>query len=406
MDSADRRYMHLALRLARAGMGRTHPNPRVGAVAVRDGRLVGLGAHLRQGAAHAEVLLFETADAACLRGATLYVSLEPCVHRGKVGACAPRVLAAGFRRVVVAMRDPNPTVFGRGLAALERGGLEVECGVCAGEAAELNAPFIWLQRLGRAHLRLKVAGSLDGRLAAPDGSSRWISGPRAREQVHRWRASCDAILVGRGTFVKDRPSLTARPAGDPLCRLRRRLHGAPPWPHQPARVVVDSRARVGTERDLIAHMSGAGGRWIVACGDCAPAGSLQRLRSAGIACWVIGATGGGSGVDLSRLAERLAEEGLLDILVEGGAALATELLRLHLVDRMHTFVAPLLLGGPHTWARDIGVAALAEAPRLAAPRLRRLGDDILCDGFLPAAAALVEEAAAAGGGARSEAPAQ
>jgi diaminohydroxyphosphoribosylaminopyrimidine deaminase/5-amino-6-(5-phosphoribosylamino)uracil reductase len=379
-EGQDVRWMRRALQLARRGLGRTHPNPRVGAVAVRDGRLVAEGAHLRFGGPHAEAELLAVADPGELRGATLYVTLEPCAHDAKTPACVPALLRAGIRRVVAAIRDPDPRVDGRGFAELRRGGVAVSVGAGASAAARLNAPFLWRHLRGRALLTLKIAGSLDGRLAAADGSSRWITGGRARRWVHRWRSQCDAVLVGRGTFAADRPRLSARVGKGEEGRGR----AAAP---QPARIVVDSRASLAEREDLLAALSGtSGGPWVIACGPRAPEERRRRLEAAGARCWVLPEGPGGSGVDLSTLAERLAGEGWLDVLVEGGSALASALVREGLVDRYRVFLAPRLLGGPRTWLGEAGVGRLDEARPLGPLHARRVGRDLLVTAWSRAAA--------------------
>ena len=379
--------MRLALALAQLGQGRTHPNPRVGAVAVRDGRLVGMGAHLRCGGPHAETSLMGASPTDQLRGSTVYINLEPCAHHGKTPPCAPALARAGITRVVAAMEDPDPRVQGRGLQLLREVGISVEVGLQREAARRLNAPFLWWQLRRHPWVTLKIAATLDGRIAANDGTSRWISGTPAREAVHRWRAACDAIVVGRGTWVADRPALTARPTHDPLARLRRRAGGAgDAWPPQPARVVLDSRCRTAEEDDLLAHMSAsAGGPWIVACGKDAPASHRKRLEAVGARCWVLPQAGGGAGVDLETLLVRLAEEGRLELLVEGGATLATELLRQGLITRLRLFLAPSLLGGERVWTRDLKVDSLGEQIRWGRLRARRLGRDLLVDGLSPEA---------------------
>ncbi|MCK4303916.1 MAG: bifunctional diaminohydroxyphosphoribosylaminopyrimidine deaminase/5-amino-6-(5-phosphoribosylamino)uracil reductase RibD [Candidatus Eisenbacteria sp.] len=398
----DRTYMRLALKLARVGMGWTHPNPRVGAVAVRDGVILGVGAHLEFGGPHAEGALISAATTPDgLRGATLYVTLEPCAHEGKVAACAPAIVKAGISRVVAAMEDPDPLVQGRGFSVLREAGLQVDVGVMERAARILNAPFLWRHLRKRAFVTLKVAASLDGRIAAADGSSRWITHRRAREWVHCWRASCDAVLIGRGTFEADRPSLTARPSADPLKRWRARLMrdagrttggdlGGGPWPHQPVRIVLDSRARMAQKEELLSVMQERrGGPWIVACGARAPGASRERLRRAGIRSWVLPEPHGGAGVDLQALTAGLAEEGMLDLLVEGGATLATELMRQNLVDRFRIFVSPLLLGGERSWAGELGCGSLAEGRKLIGLWTRRVGPDVLLQALSPDADSLL-----------------
>lgn len=384
----DIRFMRLALRAARLGCGWTHPNPRVGAVAVRGGRIVALGAHLRYGGAHAEAHLVKHAQAADLRGATLYVSLEPCCHHGKTPPCTQAILGAGFTRIVVAVGDPGPAVCGGGFAQLRGAGLEVDSGVAHAAALRLNAPYFWQQRLGRPFVTLKVASSLDGRLAAADGSSRWISSAAARERVHQWRAMADALIVGRGTFMSDLPRLTARPRRDPLRRLRGRVVAAQGnWPHAPARIVVDSRASLGGDDVLLGHMvTSPGGPWVIACGARAAAPAIHALERAGIGVWRLPEDRGGGGVDLSALLQRTAQEGWLDVMVEGGAALGGALLRGGLVDRLRLFLAPLLLGGPRSWLGEVGVDAMRSARRAGRFATRRIGRDLLLTTLLPEAA--------------------
>ncbi len=396
VSGADRRHMRLALRLAALGTGWTHPNPRVGAVAAQGERVVGVGAHMACGDEHAEAGLLRRADPEALQGSTLYVTLEPCCHVGRTPPCAPAIARAGIRRVVVAMPDPHPLVSGGGFALLRAAGIEVEIGLLERSAARLNAPFLWRLLEGRAFVTLKVASSLDGRLAAPDGTSQWISGSIARELAHVWRAGCDAILVGRGTLQADRPRLTARPVRDRLRRLRRAVavgrpaRSLPPWPHQPVRVVLDSRAAVAGDQDLLDHMAGAnGGPWLIACDERASLAARRRLERAGLRCWSFPIRHGARGVDLRALAARLAVEGLPDLLVEGGAAVATSFCREDLVDRYRIVVAPMVLGGPGGWLGDAGFRTLDEAPRLVLARSRQVGKDTLLEALSPTAARIL-----------------
>jgi diaminohydroxyphosphoribosylaminopyrimidine deaminase/5-amino-6-(5-phosphoribosylamino)uracil reductase len=361
-DAADARWMAMALRLAHLGCGTTHPNPRVGAVAVRGGRCVGAGAHLAFGGPHAEAFLLSAARRAELAGATLYVTLEPCAHRGKTPACAPALVAARLRRVVAAIEDPDPHVCGKGFAILRAGGLEVVSGVMARRAAEVNAPFLWHRHSGLPLMTLKVAASLDGRIAAGDGTNRWVSGEAARACVHRWRSEADAILTGRGTLVTDRPRLSARLRRDPLAALRRRMGVAGGGRHQPVRIVVDSRCRTGADDELLAHMAESpGGRWVLACGARAPRAARKRAERHGVEIWTLSGQRGGGGVDLLSLAREMAQRGLLDVLVESGPTLASSLVQAGLVGRLRVFHAPLLLGGAWTWVRRLGDDVLTEA---------------------------------------------
>ncbi len=391
--TADERWMRLAIALARLGAGATHPNPRVGVVAVRQGRVVGIGAHLRCGGPHAEAMLVAGASPGTLVGATLYINLEPCAHHGRTPPCAPALAPAGIFRVVAAMTDPDPRVSGRGLDCLRGAGIRVETGLCAARARLLNAPFLSLQRRNRPWVTLKVATSLDGRVAAADGSSRWISGPQARERVHRWRAECDAVLIGRGTLLRDLPRLSARPRVDPLRVLRRRVPECAGWPHQPVRMVADTLCRTAADEKLLDHMARQpGGPWIIVCGEQAPSGHVVRLQERGIRCWAIPEEVEGGRIDPTALLRRCAEEGLLDLLVEGGPALASQLLRRGLVDRLRIFQTPALLGAGPSWTSDLGIETLGERMVLKRLRSRRIGRDILTDALSREGAALLADA--------------
>lgn len=415
-----RELMRLALKLAHLGSGSTHPNPRVGAVAAKHGRIVGIGSHLAYGALHAETLLIATADKEDLIGADLYVTLEPCAHHGQQPPCSDAVIGAGFRSVTAAIGDPNPLVSGRGLSQLSRAGLDVVCGgetlaEFSWEAAKLNAPFFWSLLKKRAFITLKIAAGLDGRIAASDGSSQWITGEAAREQVHQWRAMTDAVLIGKGTFLADLPRLTARPHEDPYPALRKALRrrvsscksvqaeisihlssGSShpmPWPHQPQRIVLDSQGEsasyidhfVDDSRDPTGNTTGTR-NWIVACNTDVSTAALHLLETAGVTVWRFEREGGARGIPLQPLVARMASAGLLDVMVEGGASLATALIAADLVDRYRLFQAPVLPSGPRLWAGDLGRPALCDAPRLITDRVARYDDDALFEAYSTTAA--------------------
>ncbi len=398
----------LSLAVARLGDAHTHPNPRVGAVAVRGGRILGLGAHLAFGGRHAErVLLDSLPDGAC-EGADICVSLEPCAHEGQTPPCAPALIRAKVRRVVVGLVDPNPEVAGRGVRLLKKAGILVQPSRAPRAAANLIAPFLAFQKWGRAWVTLKAAVSLDGRVAAPDGTSQWISSGPSRERVHRWRASCDAILIGRGTLFADLPRLTARPRRDPLSSLSSRLrdqlelsrqmgeelrHLEERWPHQPVRVVVDPRAASADMEPVRAHLetsAAEGGRWVIAHTDRAPVGSVERLEQCGVSCWGLPSAGDGEALDLGALLVRLGNEGLLDVMVEGGGRLTTHLVRQGLVDRFRIFQAPLLLGGERTLCGDLGLETISDGLTLVDLKARRSGADLLTEAYSRTAAELLD----------------
>jgi diaminohydroxyphosphoribosylaminopyrimidine deaminase / 5-amino-6-(5-phosphoribosylamino)uracil reductase len=397
----DLQWMRRALAIARRGMGATHPNPRVGAIAVRDGRMIGMGAHLAWGGPHAEAQLLRSLPAGALAGATVYVNLEPCAHTGKTPPCATALVEAGIGRLVAAIVDPHPLVSGRGLGCLRAAGIAVETGVGARAAAELNAPFLWHLRTGQPLLTLKVAASLDGRSAARDGTSRWISGEVARERVHAWRAGVDAVLTGSGTFTSDRPRLNARPRRRPGSRAQAPGTDAlPAWPHQPARVLVDSHALCATREAWLDHLAtSAGGPWVVACGERASQSAIRALEARGTAVWRLPAGHGGSGVDLAALALELAKHGWIDVLVECGRTLASALVRDRLVGCIRLFQAPMLLGAERTWIGDAGVESLNGSARFTRMRVVRVGDDALTTVWSCDVARCLEEAQARPGAA-------
>ncbi|MCE2390076.1 MAG: bifunctional diaminohydroxyphosphoribosylaminopyrimidine deaminase/5-amino-6-(5-phosphoribosylamino)uracil reductase RibD [Proteobacteria bacterium] len=357
---ADARWMREALGLAARARGRTAPNPLVGALVVRGDRRLASGYHRRAGEAHAEALALERAGRAA-RGATLYVTLEPCAHRGRTPPCVDAVLEARPRRVVVGMRDPDPRTAGRGIARLRRAGIEVAVGVEAEACRDLNRGFVSRLERGRPFTSLKLAASLDGRIATRSGASRWITGPEARAEVHRLRGRVDAIAVGSGTVLADDPELSARRAGRVV--------------HRPRRIVVDSRARTPRTARLLLPEQGSEPAWILTSRD-APRRRRAGLERAGARLIDVGARDGH--LNLAAAWRRLARLGVCDLLVEGGGGLAAALLRAKLVDRVHFFTAPLLIGADGAPALDVlGVGALADAVRLGRVRTRRLGADWL-----------------------------
>ncbi|MBX6377712.1 MAG: bifunctional diaminohydroxyphosphoribosylaminopyrimidine deaminase/5-amino-6-(5-phosphoribosylamino)uracil reductase RibD [Clostridia bacterium] len=317
--------MARALRLAERGLGRTHPNPAVGAVVVRDGRLVGEGFHARAGAPHAEVNALRAAGAAA-RGATVYVTLEPCDHHGRTPPCTEALLAAGVARVVVACLDPNPLVAGRGVARLRRAGVSVDVGVLADRAVELNAGFFTYITRGRPLVIAKFAMTLDGKVAAVDGRSRWITGAEARLEGHRLRDRCDAVAGGVGTALADDPLLTTRLPGG----------------RDPVRVVVDSRGRLPSTAAML--RSGSPAPTWVAVTEWAPEAERRRLREAGAEVLVL-PSDADRRVSVPALLKELARRGVTSLLLEGGPTLVASFFEAGVVDRVVGFVAPLVRGG-------------------------------------------------------------
>lgn len=358
----DAGFMRRALELAERGRGLTSPNPMVGAVVVSGETIVGEGFHEMAGGPHAEVAALGAAGARA-RGATLYVTLEPCVHHGRTPPCAPFVLAAGVDRVVAALIDPNPLVGGRGLAALRAAGVEVTAGVLAADAERQNRAFLTAMRRGRPHVTLKVAMTLDGRIADVHGDSQWITGPMARAAVHRLRSQSDAIVVGVGTALRDDPALTAR--------LDR------PWPREPYRVVLDSAGRTPADARLIA--AGTPARALILTGDNVDSSRVAALRASGAT--VVTVAGGARHVDLRGALAVLAAREVRAVLVEGGGEIHGAFLDAGLVDRVVMFVAPRLLGGRTATAAIGGTGRpLKEALRLTALEVTRFGDDLLIEG--------------------------
>jgi len=359
-ERQDLRAMRAALALARRGLGNVWPNPAVGCVIIKDGRVVGRGWTQPGGRPHAETEALARAGEAA-RGATACVTLEPCSHWGRTPPCADALIAAGVRRVVAAVEDPDPRVAGAGLARLRAAGLAVATGLGAAEAAEINAGFFHRLRLGRPLVTLKLATSLDGRIATASGASRWITGAAARARGHLLRAEHDAILVGTGTAIADDPQLT--------CRLPGLGH------RSPLRVVLDRRLRIPLAAQLFAAVRPVP-TWVVTS-PTADAARVAALRDAGVE--IIAADPDASGqLDLASVLGRLGERGLTRLLVEGGGHLAAALLRRGLVDRLAWFHAPVLLGGDGVPAvAALGLDAVAEAPGFMRLSSEPIGDDML-----------------------------
>ncbi len=349
--------MWRALALARRGMGETRPNPPVGAVLVKDGVVVGEGFHPRAGGPHAEVVALEAAGERA-RGATLYVTLEPCNHQGRTPPCAPALVERGVSRVHYAIEDPNPVSAG-GAEALRRAGVEVHRGPLRQPAAHLLAGFASLTERKRPRFSLKVAVSLDGRLAIANGDSRWITSMSARAWVHRRRREADAILVGAGTVRRDNPALTTR-----LVRG-----------HTPDRFVVDSKLSVRPDARI---WNADGARRVAVTTEAAPEAARQALEAQGVEVWSLPAGDDGR-VPLRAFAARLGEEGYTNLLCEGGGVLAGSLFASHLVDVAWVMIAPniLLGGGGPGWTEGLRVPAVARGLRLARRELRPMGPDLL-----------------------------
>ncbi|WP_457788049.1 bifunctional diaminohydroxyphosphoribosylaminopyrimidine deaminase/5-amino-6-(5-phosphoribosylamino)uracil reductase RibD [Pseudomonas sp. PL-6] len=361
MSAQDHAFMARALQLARKGLYSTHPNPRVGCVIVRDGRIVGEGWHARAGEPHAEVHALRQAGELA-RGATAYVTLEPCSHFGRTPPCADGLIAAGVARVVAAMQDPNPQVAGKGLKRLAEAGIEVRSGVLESEARALNAGFVKRMESGLPLVRVKLAMSLDGRTAMASGESQWITGPAARAEVQRLRAQASVVLSGADTVLSDDARLTVRPdelgLGAELTALAQR--------RPPLRVLVDGRLRVPLDKAFF-----LAGPALVA--TCAAALARERYQQEGHE--LLAVPGSNGHVNLRKLLEELAARGANEVLVEAGPRLAGAFARAGLVDEYRIFMAAKLLGSSARPLLDLPLNRMAEAPELQIVDIRAIGDD-------------------------------
>jgi len=352
--------MRAALALAARGLGRTWPNPSVGCVLVREGRVVGRGWTQPGGRPHAETEALGRAGEAA-RGATAYVSLEPCSHTGKTPPCAEALIAAGIARVVAAVEDPDPRVSGRGIAMLRAAGVRVDKGPCAEEAAELNAGFFLRIKRGRPLVSLKLATSLDGRIATHSGDSRWITGEAARRRAHGLRATHDAILVGTGTALADDPELTCRLPG-----LGER---------SPVRVVLDRQLRLPPGAKLLATARDVP-TWVITAAAGDPA-RRQALEGAGVEIIDVAAAPDGR-LTVSAALQALGARGITRLLVEGGSELSASLLQQDLVDRLYWFRSASIIGGDGlAAAASLGIEQLVDAKLFARVDVETVGEDVL-----------------------------
>jgi diaminohydroxyphosphoribosylaminopyrimidine deaminase / 5-amino-6-(5-phosphoribosylamino)uracil reductase len=356
----DQPHLARAIDLAGGGRGRTSPNPLVGAVVVRDGEVLGEGFHAQLGGPHAEREALAAAGDA--RGATLYVSLEPCCHHGRTPPCTEAIIEAGISRVVVASDDPTEKASGRGLGILRDEGIEVVVadGEPAARARRLNQAFRKHARTGRPWILFKSAMTLDGKVATRTGDSQWISSPESRGLAHRWRAECDAVAIGIGTALADDPQLTVRVPG---------VH------RQPRRVVFDSEGRLPLDSRLV--LSAGEVPLVVVVSRAAPRTAADALEAAGAE--VVVASGANEPARVRSALDQLGSLGVTSLLLEGGPRLAGAFFDAGEVDELRLFLAPLVIGG--AGARDPlegeGVAAIGEATRALSTDVERLGDDVL-----------------------------
>jgi diaminohydroxyphosphoribosylaminopyrimidine deaminase/5-amino-6-(5-phosphoribosylamino)uracil reductase len=357
----DEYYMRLALELAAKARGQTGVNPVVGCVIVKAGRIVGLGSHLRRGEAHAEIHALKMAGEEA-RGATVYVTLEPCSHYGRTPPCADRLIEAGVGRVVAAATDPNPRVSGTGLRKLEAAGIDTASGVLEAESRRLNEAYEKYIRTGMPFVTLKAGSTLDGRLSAGSGDSRWVTGEDSRSGAHTLRHWHDGIMIGAGTALKDDPSLTTRTPAPGL---------------HPTRIVVDSRLKLPPHLKLFTD--GQAPTIVLAAAD-ADSGKRRELEAAGVE--VIGCAAAEGHIDLRDAMRKLGEREIGSVLLEGGGKLNGAMLEAGLVDKIVVFFAPKIVGSGGTPLFDHPVAGrMAEAIKLARIEIERYGDDWCVTGY-------------------------
>jgi len=361
----DRSFMKLALGLARRGMGRTSPNPIVGAVIVKNGRIIGKGYHERAGLEHAEIRAIKSAGKGAA-GSTLYVNLEPCDHFGKTPPCTGAIIKSGIKRVVAAMRDPNPINNGKGFKRLRGAGVSVTSGVLEDEARSLNEAFIKYITTGAPFVIVKTAQSLDGKIAAKTGDSRWITGEKSRRYVHELRHNADAVMVGVNTVIRDDPLLTSRTGrgGD----------------KQPLKVIVDSKLKIPETAKIFSRHSPA--KVILATTKKAPKSKIDRLKKMGCDILILKQKNGR--VDLRQMMNVLGKMGIVNVLVEGGGELTGSLADEKLVDKFLFFISPKIIGGRDAKGpvEGEGVKKVSQALILKNIRYKNFRDDLLIEGYV------------------------
>jgi diaminohydroxyphosphoribosylaminopyrimidine deaminase/5-amino-6-(5-phosphoribosylamino)uracil reductase len=352
----------MACRLAKKAAGRTSPNPLVGAVLVRQGKIVGRGYHRFAGGDHAEIVALKRAGARA-RDATLYITLEPCSHHGRTPPCTGALIRAGVKEVVCGVKDPNPLVAGRGARRLRRAGIRVRCGVLEQECRSLIEAFTKYITQGMPFVMLKLAATLDGKIAAATGDSRWISGEKSRLTVHRMRNELDAVLVGLGTVKADDPQLT--------CRIPR---GRNPW-----RIVLDSRLRISLSAKILRHPDPE--KTIVVTGAGVAPAKVRALQARGVQVWRLPARG--NEISWRPLLRKLAESGIGSVMIEGGAATAASALEEKIVDKIIFFYAPKILGGDgRPMIEGLNLRRMKDAIVVKDLRTEKSGDDWMVTGYL------------------------
>lgn len=358
-------FMKRALKLASKGLGKTSPNPMVGAVIVKDGEIAAEGYHKKAGQSHAEINAIEVAGTDA-NGADLYVTLEPCSHFGKTPPCADAVINAGIKRVFVAMKDPNPKVSGNGIRRIEEAGIEVQTGLLEGEAKKLNEIFVKYITTGTPFVTLKAASTLDGHIATKTGTSKWITGEKSRHHVHRMRDKSDAILVGIRTVQKDDPSLTTR-----LTKGKGK---------DPIRVILDENLLISMDAKVITTKSTS--LLIIATTEAAPKTKIDALVELGATLLVFDSDN--ELVPFRPLMERLGEMEITSLIIEGGSLVNASALRDNVVDKVAIFYAPKIFGGSDciNIFGGSGIESLSEAVQVKEMTLKKLGEDFLLEGYI------------------------
>ena len=358
-EAVHERFMKRAIALARRGMGRVSPNPLVGAVVVQNGQIVGEGYHLYQKRDHAEVVALQSAGPGSA-GASLYINLEPCTHHGRTPPCVDRIVEARVSRVFVAGRDPNPQVAGQGLGRLQKQGVGVHEDLCREEAIHLNEKFFHFIETSRPFVLLKLALTLDGKIATGSGESQWITGSKARKEAHRLRYEYDAILVGINTVLKDDPALDVR------------------WTRSNSivKVILDSRLRTPIEARLFNSSDGV----IILCGRQA---SKRKFETLSKQATVIRVPGKNGQLDWNEVLTQLGQLKMTSLIIEGGSRVAASALRAGIVQKINFFYGPKIIGGSgRSGIENLGVARLEEALKLSALRVRGLTPDFMVEGYL------------------------
>lgn len=362
-SDADEKYMALAFKLAEKGRGKVEPNPMVGAVLVKDDEIIGKGYHQVFGGAHAEIHAIHEGKANC-KGATLYVSMEPCAHYGKTAPCADAIIKSGITKVVTTVIDPNPITSGKGIQKLKEAGIQVTLGVMESHATRLNSPFFKLMQKGLPYVIVKWAMSLDGKIATHTGDSRWITSEESRAYAHKIRGQVDGILVGINTVLRDDPLLTCR------------LEGG----RSPGRIIVDSHAVLPLRSRILNTIHEA--EIIVAVNNNAPYDRIEKLKQLG--CTIIQTRDKGNRVDLMALFRKLGEMKLTNILVEGGSRVITSMIEERLADKVIVFIAPIIIGGNDAKSPILGkgVNTVDEAVKINEITVKSFSRDIVIEGIL------------------------